>query len=725
MLNQTKILNTRTKEAIKTALAMTIAYGIALSMDWDRPYWAGFAVAFISLSTIGQSLNKGALRMLGTLLAFVVSLTVIALFAQERWWFMVALSAWVGYCTYMNGGSKHQYFWYVAGFASVIICFDGGTNAANAFDTALLRAEETGLGILVYSLVAVLLWPTSTRDELDKAASQLADTEHALYRCYRKLIHGEGTAEDADPLRMRQVQQFGQFSQALAAAQTDSYEVHEVRRQWRQVQSLQGKLMGTLERWRESFSEVRDLDLEGLIPDIHTFGDEVDGRFEQIARMLDEKPPERSPRPMDLALNRGAVRALSHFDKAALAVTRTQLHGIEALTRSLFETIADIKGFGPASLQPNETEAPTTVVLPDPDRILAAVRAMGTLWLAYLVWIYVEVPGGTGFVMAIGSTGMTLATNPQIRASVLLQPALLAIAFAGLLYVFVMPHLSSFIDLGAMIFAATFIICYRYSEPRQGLQRALGLAMFLMITGISNEQNYNFLSVVDTAIMFMLLIGLLAFSAWIPVSSQPETVYQRLLGRFFRSCEYLMSTMRWDPTNIPTRLDRWKKAFHTREVATLPAKLSAWSKAIDTKVLPDTTQEQVQVLTTNLQALAYRMQELLEARESPQAELLVRKLLADVRAWRVEVQETFQGLSMDPGAAPADALRERLKTILGNLERRIEETLNQAAEGELSDRDGEHFYRLLGAYRGLSEAAIEYAGTSKGIEWSQWRESRF
>ena len=74
-------LSTRTKEAIKTALAMTIAYGVALAMDWDNPSWAGVAVAVISLATVGQSLNKGAMRMLGTLLAFVVSLTLIALFA--------------------------------------------------------------------------------------------------------------------------------------------------------------------------------------------------------------------------------------------------------------------------------------------------------------------------------------------------------------------------------------------------------------------------------------------------------------------------------------------------------------------------------------------------------------------------------------------------------------------------------------------------------------------
>ncbi len=111
------ILTPRVKESIKTSLAITIAYGIALSMDWDRPYWAGFAVAFISLSTIGQSLNKG-LHMLGTLLALTMSLLIIGLFVQDRWWFMMALSGWIGFCTYRMGVSRHSYFWFLAGFAS-------------------------------------------------------------------------------------------------------------------------------------------------------------------------------------------------------------------------------------------------------------------------------------------------------------------------------------------------------------------------------------------------------------------------------------------------------------------------------------------------------------------------------------------------------------------------------------------------------------------------------
>ncbi len=103
----------------------------------------------------------------------------------------------------------------------------------------------------------------------------------------------------------------------------------------------------------------------------------------------------------------------------------------------------------------------------------------------------------------------------------------------------------------------------------------------------------------------------------------------------------------------------------------------------------------------------------------------MRELLKDVRAWRLKVQEAFKGMSRNQAVGPTDAFRERLTARLAHLEARIEETLNKAAEGELSDRDGENFYRLLGAYRGLSEAAIEYAGTAEGIEWVPWREPRF
>ena len=175
------VLSRKIKEAIKTALAMTIAYGIALSMDWDKPYWAGFAVALISLPTAGMSLNKGAMRMLGTLVAGAAALTFIAFFSQERWSFMFVLSLYVGFFAYMMAGKKHKYFYQVCAFVCVIICFGGGANSENAFQTAMTRVQETGMGILVYTLIAVFLWPRSSRGELDKVSGELFAAQRQLY----------------------------------------------------------------------------------------------------------------------------------------------------------------------------------------------------------------------------------------------------------------------------------------------------------------------------------------------------------------------------------------------------------------------------------------------------------------------------------------------------------------------------------------------------------------
>jgi len=82
------VMSRHVKESIKTALAMTIvfAFAFALWAGWDKPYWASLSVAFISLSTFGHSLNKGVKRMLGTLLGFIVSLSIIALIAEGINW---------------------------------------------------------------------------------------------------------------------------------------------------------------------------------------------------------------------------------------------------------------------------------------------------------------------------------------------------------------------------------------------------------------------------------------------------------------------------------------------------------------------------------------------------------------------------------------------------------------------------------------------------------------
>ena len=730
-------LTPRVKESIKTALAMTIAYGIALSMDWDRPYWAGFAVALVSLSTVGQSLNKGLMRMLGTLVALTMSLFIIALFVQDRWYFMMALSSWVGFCAYRMTLSRHSYFWFLAGFASVVISADGGLDPVNAFDTAMLRAQETALGLLVYTLITTLLWPVTNRQGFEAATRALVQVQHRMYLACVWVTTGHGAepfnADDSPEQAMRSIaveydQGLATFDVNLVAALTDSLEVRELRQPWHHFQQQSVALHELLERWYGSRKEFSELDLAALLPTLNIAMAEIEQRLLEIERLLNGESPQHKSQVIDIAVNQAQVHALSPFHKAALAFVRSGLQRLDHLTYDQLNTILDIQAPGklllpstePVVVQPTPSSGP----LLDHDAMITALRMMLTLWLSYVLWIYLRIPNDTALLAITGSVGLMMTTTPRLSPLSLLRPVLSTIAFAGCLYVFVMPQMSSFIGLGSMLFLVSFAIAYVFSRPQQAMVRSISFAFFLITIGVSNEQQYDFLGVPNNVVMFFIFVAVLMLLSRVPFSMQPDKAFLRMLARFFRSSEYLMTTMRWDPTVRPTRLDNWKRAFHSREVASLPKKLGEWTPLIDTKALPGTATVQVQILVHRLQRLAYHMQQLMDARSRPQGDLLISELLDDVRSWRLDAQALLLKFIKNPAAIPSDVLREHLMAKMDQLEARIEQVLNKIG-GEFDEHDGENFYRLIGAYRGFSEALLEYAGTAENIEWQRWQESRF
>jgi hypothetical protein len=51
--------------------------------------------------------------------------------------------------------------------------------------------------------------------------------------------------------------------------------------------------------------------------------------------------------------------------------------------------------------------------------------------------------------------------------------------------------------------------------------------------------------------------------------------------------------------------------------------------------------------------------------------------------------------------------------------------LNKTSKGQLGPQDGENVYRLLGAYRSVSEAMGDYVASTDAIHWSRWKEEKF
>jgi uncharacterized membrane protein YccC len=278
-----------------------------------------------------------------------------------------------------------------------------------------------------------------------------------------------------------------------------------------------------------------------------------------------------------------------------------------------------------------------------------------------------------------------------------------------------------------MIFGATFAIYYLLWQPSQALAKLTITAMFFTAIDVQNQQTYDFAHYANTVAGLALAGGLAIASWYLPPSPRPEKVFLRLLARFFRHSEHLMSRLALDWDQKKGIIDRWKTVLYRVNLLELPQKLALWSGKIDHRLFPDNSPEQVQALVTSLNAFAFRIKALAEMRDLQQADLLVRELLDDVRAWRLIVEEHLRRWGDSPAKSLYSSveMQERLTARLARLEARVDETFGLTGEGALSSEDYENFYRLLGSFRGLSEAGIGYARLAEQIHWARLQEARF
>jgi uncharacterized membrane protein YccC len=720
-------ISTRAKEAIKTALAMTIAYGISLAMGWDKPHWAGFAVAMISLSTAGQSLNKGFMRMLGTVLGVGMAFLLIALFPQQRWGFMIVVSVFIGFCTYMLTGQRYQYAWFVAAFVSLVIAVSSSANTKQTFQIGVMRLQETGLGILIYSLISVFIWKQSGVGSLNKTAHELVAVQKRLFDNYRGLVAGEDDEKASRQLRMQYVALTRQFGQVLIGAEVDTYEVRGVRHQWRRFQILTLKFIEDLERWRQYLSEVQQLGIDALLPNLNAIENEVAARLAQAKKMLAGKSPEFQPLPMAVALNKIGMHSLSPFKKANLAVFKAQTEQIERLSRELLDCVAAIRG-----LKQEDTPRPAEVksgmhLAVDPDRLQAVYRVISTLWIAFLLWIYLDPPGHSSFVQLAATMAMVIAMSPQAPPISLVMPFAWGCIVAGCLYVFVMPQLLGFTELGLIIFIYTFAVYYLFSQPRQILAKMGTIVGFLVLTAIENQQTYSFVKYANTSAMIMLSIILTVAVFYLPPSPRPEKTCLRLVNRFFRQCEILISRLSLESRKKQSWLGRLEMVFYRKDLLEIPSKLMIYGQRIDRRVLTEPSAERFEAVVNSLAILAHRITMLAQVRQLPQADLIIQELLEDIRSWQLVIQGIFKQWRLS-GAASIDAtdLQARLESMLNHIEERIDTVFRQeGGGGALSEKYNENFYRLLGSYRSLSEAVVNHVRLVAGLNWEKWHEERF
>ena len=716
---------TQFREAIKVALAMTIAYYLPLRFAWMSPTWPAIAVAMISLPTAGQSINKGMLRITGTLFAFAAGLFFLGLFPQARWGIFLAFTPFLAYVVYRMTGTDGQYFWFCAAFVSLMI-IKAGPGDGDAFVFAAYRTMETIAGVVIWTVIAVFVWPRSNRKTLIGVSCGLCDALAQLVGVYREVMLDSSKGDELKDVRAQAGKLAGQLEQTIGAAASESYEVREVRHLWMRLNKSCAMMLNVLDRMTPGLRDLQDIDIQGVVGDLKNFFPVLEDRLRDAGNILGGKPPGVLSETKLPSFNTSDLERMNPFQRAAVEVTRDALIQLDETTLAIGACVRELEGYETREADAADTTvgtgappSPAGLSMLDPDRIRSTIMVVVSMWSGILIWIYVNPPGHAAWFQFVPTLALIAAQVPHVQFK-LFKPMAYSYTVTLVVYIFLMPKLSTFWALGSLIFGITFIAAYFFT----GVARiAIYLSMFNML-GISNQQTYNFAAQANALVFTLLGIMLVVVLTYITRSPRPEKAFLSMLSRFFHSCEFLVSRVA-DPARKDSYWQRMQRAFYLAEIRSLPKKLGMWGTRIDGKKFPNNTAAQVQGVVQNAQVLAYRIEELLNAAHQPQADLILVELGEDVKSWLRALEQGLCAWAERPEAESPEILRKRLSARLAHLDSRIEETLKRAAREDITDEQSRRFYRLLGGFRGLSEAAIAYAGVAGTIDWREWREERF
>ena len=607
---------TTLKEAIKAGLAFAAVFGIAMQLGWMNPYWAGWAVAVIALPTAGDAIRKGTLRVVGTIPGCLAALVIQALAPQERWLFLFLTCAWAFVTSYlMVSRPKDSYVWTMACYVCLIILLSDVNSSEKMFESAVFRTVETAMGVIVYTLISIFLWPQTNLGAIKRSSADLASALWDVSRLGRDTLVGDRTPEARFPeLQGKVVQRLAQFARALTAEGSESYEVSEVRHTWERFQVLSTDWLDTAGRWQSGVAEFARIDLRAVLPGLPAYFASLDAHFSALTEVLAGRSPEAPAPPARLEVDPAALQQLSAFDRAAVEVARAEMERIGELTAALVACARELAGDAVSREAPRAVPvtAPahraTWLPVPDWDHVRAAAFVAATTGVGFLVWILFDPPGHSAWFQVSGTIALLVAGAPHARASKFIAPVAVTSAICLAIYVLVMPRLSSFLGLGTLLFLCMFVVHYCFT----GMARLFCNMAILNMLQIQNQQVYSFYAMVNVFLFLVMAFTFLFVMSYMLGSPRPEKTMLRMLDRFFRSAAFLVSRSGAGASRV-SPVGRWRIAFHLRQLQSMPAKLAAWGAAIDRTRCPDTTPERIQAMVVSVQALVHRIEQLMDA----------------------------------------------------------------------------------------------------------------
>ena len=244
------------RQSFKLALSFVLFYWLALTTNWDVPIYGALAIALISLDTTGATIEKGVMRFVGTTVGVFIGFLVLSLCCYDRWALMVAFSVYLSIVAYFMQGSRYKYAWFVAAFVPLVVWADNYPNFESAFYFGVFRYLETTVGILIYTIVDLVLWPQRAGTQLQAQGDRFWESVGELFQSKRN------PPKDVSQLPTKVKANLNLLVSTLDSAYIDTLDVREKASQWENWRLHAGRFADALIDWQATATDSLETDFD-------------------------------------------------------------------------------------------------------------------------------------------------------------------------------------------------------------------------------------------------------------------------------------------------------------------------------------------------------------------------------------------------------------------------------------------------------------------------------
>ncbi|MCG7514612.1 FUSC family protein [Vibrio sp. MMH1-50] len=724
-------MNEKIKFATKVALSLTLAYLIPFAMGWPQASTAATTVMLIaSTGSRRESLAKGTLRVLGTLVGAVIGLLLVGMFAQDRLLYMLSVSVVVSFIFYFrNAYQKDPTLLALTGV--MVLMMSNGGDAEGAFMYGVDRAYMTIFGVVLYTLVGTFLWPTKTEQNLRQLIEQLNQAQQALFNAILQnfeqktalqqdvVTNAEATENDEAPsptideLLEKVFAAQNALEQRFATVSIECSDVSAYMEEWQLAVHFNKQITQELSVAAHShFSHQQD---RSCINNFDQATQEIQQLFKISQEMWDNEGAAYRAQELNIEYNQAALADASHLVKGSALTLGHLLKLMHQSLSRLAESISCIDSVtNNVSFKQELPKQKSKFLWWDAENFKTAVKTFTTYWVAGLIWIYFNPPGGYSFV-TFSTIFMSLLSFVPVHPFMLLILFTFGFLFAVPSYVFILPGLELGAELGLFIFIYTFIGFYLFKGPV-----TIFYMIGLFVLGLDNNMTYHFGILMTIMTLFYMVVFMIIFAHYFPFSSRPEHLFLTLKERYFRHVGDLFASYHQQSESSFKKL---KRSLHLVTLNVSSKKLMVWGSKINHKLFDKTPPEAIGAFSKSCNALSNHVNILIAAEQK----LLSNRLIKQLRS-----KHTDSILPLMAGALASHQTTDELNSVFEqysqdyqSFENKLEEFFSELDLSDYAYSEIAGFYILLNLKRNVFEAINQCKQTYEDIDWVNLRQKRF